>query len=150
MVLIRQGLLFGPGKREVWPPGVGGSLELGNRQVRQDRGFSSARSGQLQALQKGASFSNLLEIQIFEALKLKNSGRGVLTKCLRGSDGRFFLEIGRKKACCGRMAIFLVHMERSGNLLENSSRSLNCPGVGSRKKKVELLQIPQKHNMLCC
>ena len=60
------------------------------------------------------------------------------------------MEIGRKKACCGRIAIFLVHMERSGNLLENSSRSLNCPGVGSRKKKVELLQISQKHNMLCC
>ncbi|MAT47754.1 MAG: hypothetical protein CMO35_10045 [Verrucomicrobiaceae bacterium] len=56
MVLIRQGLPFGSGKREVWPPGLGGSLELGNRQVRQDRGFSSARSGQLQAPKKGLLF----------------------------------------------------------------------------------------------
>ena len=60
------------------------------------------------------------------------------------------MEIGRKKTFCGRSVIFLGHMARSGNLLESCCRSLNCPGVGSRKKKVELLQISQKHNMLCC
>ena len=44
-----------------------------------------------------ASFSNLLEIQIFKGPKLKNSGLRDLTKPLRGRRGRFFLEIGYKK-----------------------------------------------------
>ena len=73
-VLIRQGLLLGSGKSEVWTPGREARWGPEIRRIRQDRGFSSARSGSLQAPEKGASFSNLLEIQIFEARKLKNSG----------------------------------------------------------------------------